>query len=65
MGRIKTTQVKRSGEKIMNLYGDRFSKDFTKNKKIVEEVAEFHSKKLRNIVAGYVTRLVKKQQKQA
>jgi len=39
----------------------RFKKDFSKNKKLVEEVAVIPSKKLRNVIAGYLTRLVKQE----
>lgn len=62
MGRIKTTQIKRTGRKLMDLYGEKFSPDFEHNKKVVTEVAKIPSKKLRNVTAGYVTRLVKKDQ---
>jgi len=62
MGRIKTTQVKRSGRKLVSLYGSKFTNDFDKNKKSVAERTIISSKKLRNIIAGYVTRLTKKQQ---
>lgn len=59
MGRIKTTQIKRSAKKLMEIYGDKFKEDFEHNKKIVAEVADIPSKKLRNVVAGYLARLVK------
>lgn len=61
MGRIKTTQVKRTGRKLVGMYTNRFSSDFTQNKKEVNETATISSKKLRNIIAGYVTRLTKRQ----
>ncbi len=63
MGRIKTTQIKRISQKIFRENKDKFKPDFTKNKKIVLELIDTPSKKLRNIVAGYVTRLVKQQEK--
>lgn len=59
MGRIKTMQIKRVTKRLVAEYGDRFQKDFDSNKKIVNEVADIPSKKLRNVIAGYVTRLVK------
>lgn len=62
MGRIKTTQVKRTGRKLVGMYGQKFSADFTGNKKALAETSDIPSKKLRNIIAGYVTRLTKKQQ---
>lgn len=59
MGRIKITQVKRSGYKLNRDYSDRFDTDFQHNKKTVREIAEVRSKKLRNIIAGYLTKLKK------
>ncbi len=63
MGRIKTTQIKRISKKIFREHKDMFKPDFTKNKKVVSELIDTPSKKLRNIVAGYVTRLTKQQEK--
>jgi small subunit ribosomal protein S17e len=60
MGRIKTTQIKRTGKKLMELHKEKFSEDFEQNKQIVTKVANIPSKKLRNITAGYLTRLVRK-----
>ncbi|MFH1637970.1 MAG: 30S ribosomal protein S17e [Candidatus Woesearchaeota archaeon] len=62
MGRVKTTQIKRSGKKLISLYKDKFSKDFSHNKKAIAEVGEVRSKKLRNVLAGYISRIVKQQQ---
>jgi len=59
MGRIKTTYLKRVTQKIFNKHQDEYTNDFNKNKELVEEHAKFNSKKLRNIVAGYATRLNK------
>jgi len=62
MGRIKTTFVKRRTKELLKNHGDKFTTDFTENKKITDQYAEIQSKKLRNIMAGYMTRLKKKQQ---
>ena len=59
MGRIKTTLIKRAGKKLMTMHKDKFKKDFTDNKKIVSKLADIPSKKMRNILAGYLTRLTK------
>ncbi len=59
MGRIKTALIKSKSQLIYKKYKDRFSKDFDLNKKVVVEVAEIQSKKIRNTIAGYITRLVK------
>lgn len=59
MGRIKTMLIKRVSNKLVNLHGDQFSENFDENKEIVQRYAEIPSKKLRNVIAGYVTRLTK------
>jgi len=63
MGRIRTTLVKTTGVKIYQKYKDKFTNDFHHNKKSVEEVAIINSKKLKNVIAGYITQLVKKESK--
>jgi small subunit ribosomal protein S17e len=57
MGRIKTTFVKRRTKELLTIHGDAFSKDFTENKQRISKYAVIQSKKIRNIMAGYVTRL--------
>ena len=60
MGRIKTTLIKRSGNKLLKNNKSAFSKDFDKNKKALTEKADIPSKKLRNAIAGYITRIVRR-----
>ena len=62
MGRIKTQLVKRVALKLMQSYPEKFKKDFKENKTLVMEVSEIHSKKIRNIIAGYLTRLVRQEE---
>jgi|TARA_B100002003_G_C14002341_1_gene483846 small subunit ribosomal protein S17e len=59
MGRIKTQQVKRVTLQLMKEHGSEFQKDFNKNKELVDKFIDVKSKKLRNVVAGYATRLKK------
>ncbi len=59
MGRIKTQQIKRVTKQLMREHGDEFKKDFNENKKLVGQFVEVKSKKLRNTIAGYATRLTK------
>ncbi|MDP2909352.1 MAG: 30S ribosomal protein S17e [Nanoarchaeota archaeon] len=61
MGRIKTTLIKRTANALVKKYPDKFAEDFESNKKSIEEIAEIPSKKLRNVIAGCITRLTKKQ----
>jgi small subunit ribosomal protein S17e len=61
MGRIKTTMIKSIGEKLYREHKDEFTTDFEKNKEIVKKYVGIPSKKLRNIVAGYITRLKRRE----
>jgi small subunit ribosomal protein S17e len=60
MGRVKSTFVKTSGTKIYEMGKEDFTTDFDKNKEVVKKYADIPSKKLRNSIVGYITRLVKK-----
>ncbi len=62
MGRIKSTFVKSSAVKIHSKGKEEFTTDFDKNKEIVSKYAMIPSKKLRNTIVGYITRIVKKAQ---
>lgn len=55
MGRIKSILVKRTSEKLMEQ--QEFSDKFEDNKKILGNTMP--SKKVRNTLAGYLTRLVR------
>lgn len=59
MGRIKTALTKRITFKLLEKHKDKFSMDFTKNKELVEEFTNVTSRKLRNVIAGYLTRQIK------
>ncbi len=58
MGKVRTEQVKRIARELLERYEDKFVKDFETNKKLVQTLTNISSKKLRNRVAGYTTRLV-------
>ena len=60
MGRIKTKQVKRITNELMDRHGDRITVLFEDNKKVVAEYLDSESKKLRNMIAGYAARRKKK-----
>ncbi len=59
MGRVRNTWVRRNVEKIMDRFGDEFTKDFEKNKEILKEKTKTYSKKVRNRMAGYITKIKK------
>jgi len=60
MGRIKTTPVKNLAKEIISEHRDKLTTDFEKNKKIVSALRDIESKKIRNIVAGYITKEMEK-----
>jgi small subunit ribosomal protein S17e len=62
MGRIKTQLINRTTQDIMKKHPKKVKDNFKENKKVVEEVSDISSKKIRNMVAGYMTRLKKTKQ---
>ena len=60
MGRIKTWMIKRLGEDLLRQFPDKFCEDFDKNKEVLKDLLEIKSKKLRNVLAGYITKVMKK-----
>ena len=60
MGRIKTMLVKRNTGDLLDKHSEVFNDKFDHNKKRVGQLIDTPSKKLRNIIAGYVTRQKKK-----
>jgi small subunit ribosomal protein S17e len=59
MGRIRTTYVKRVTRQLLEKFPNRFSKDFNEDKKVMNEIADVPSKKIRNKVAGSIGRTLK------
>jgi small subunit ribosomal protein S17e len=58
MGNIRQTNIKRIAFRLIENYGDIFTKDFDINKILVTQYTTIESKVIRNRVAGYVTRKV-------
>ncbi|MEK6820680.1 MAG: 30S ribosomal protein S17e [Nanoarchaeota archaeon] len=56
MGRIKSTLTKRTAEKLIQEQD--FSEQFGENKKILGMTMP--SKRMRNVIAGYISRLVRR-----
>jgi len=50
--------VKKAARELVRRYPEQFSTDFEGNKKFLGSVARIYSSKLRNRIAGYITRLV-------
>lgn len=54
--------MKRLARELYSADEERFEDDFDTNKQELHELEEFESKKLRNRVAGYITRLAGRKQ---
>lgn len=65
MGKVRTTLVKRTARRLLEKYPDLFTGDFEHNKRVVSQLLEYNSKKLRNQIAGYITHLVNLSRKRA
>jgi len=63
MGRIKGTIIKRATRELMEKYKGHLSENFEENKRIIA-VENIKQKKARNSIAGYITRLVRKQKEE-
>jgi len=60
MGKVRPKYIKNLARRLVEIYGDRFTRDFEHNKKLVMELADIPSKSVRNKVAGEITRIIKK-----
>lgn len=59
MGKVRIAIIKRTARKLLTSYPDYFTDDFEHNKKVVRALLSVNSKKMKNQIAGYITRLVK------
>jgi small subunit ribosomal protein S17e len=57
VGKVRTDTVKRTSREVLKRFPDRFAGDFESDKQAVNELVITQSKRLRNRIAGYVTRL--------
>lgn len=64
MGRIKTSFIKHIARELFENHPGKFITDFEKNKLVVNEFVDIKSKKMRNIIAGYLTALKRQETRQ-
>jgi small subunit ribosomal protein S17e len=58
MGKVKPDYIKKLARKLVERFPERFTSDFENNKRMVDALTDVSSTRIRNRVAGYVTRLV-------
>jgi small subunit ribosomal protein S17e len=57
LGKVRTETVKRAARELIERFPDKFTNEYEANKTAVNETVKAPSKKLRNLIAGYITRL--------
>jgi small subunit ribosomal protein S17e len=58
LGKVRPEYVKKIARELLGLYPNKFTQDFQKNKTAIDSLAKVQSSKLRNRIAGYITRLM-------
>ena len=58
-------RIKRLSFEVLDKHKSKFGEDFADNKKSLDEVAIVRSKGLKNEVAGYITKFIKKEKQEA
>lgn len=58
MGKVKTDQVKRAGKELMHRFPEKFTSNFDENKKLVDTLTQGTTTRVRNQIAGYITRTI-------
>lgn len=65
VGNVYTKDIKRVAKELYEKFKDQVTTDFYSNKKLVDMYVDVQSKKVRNRIAGYLTRLAKLSKEQA
>ncbi|MFN3655177.1 MAG: hypothetical protein ACK4TO_07615, partial [Candidatus Nitrosotenuis sp.] len=55
-------RIRRLSMQVLERYRDRFTTDYTENKKALDQVAVIRSKGLKNEMAGFITKFIKHEQ---
>jgi len=58
LGKVRPERVKKIARELLKRYPDKFTPDFENNKKLLGSLSKISSTRLRNRIAGYITRLV-------
>lgn len=58
---IQTVKAKKLAQKLLEIYPERFTSDFNTNKKALVELTTLSSKQTRNLIAGYISGLKRRQ----
>jgi small subunit ribosomal protein S17e len=56
LGKVKTEQIKRVGKELMARFPNKFTSNFDENKRLVDSLTQGTTTRVRNQIAGYITR---------
>jgi small subunit ribosomal protein S17e len=56
LGNVRTEQIKRTANELMKRFPEKFSDNFDSNKLVVGSMVDGLTVKVRNQIAGYITR---------
>jgi ribosomal protein S17E len=62
LGKQRSKILRSKANQLMELYGDKFTDDFDKNKLVLKEMGIFNSTTDRNICAGIIVKMAKPKQ---
>ena len=63
MGQVKNLRIKNLTKSLIEKYPDKFKRSFDKNKGELDKLMSMESKKIRNMVAGYLVHEIRKKEK--
>lgn len=58
MGSVRTEQIKRTAKELVKRFPQKFTHDFENNKHMVKALVQGGTPKVRNQIAGYITRFL-------
>lgn len=58
MGKVKTEQIKHLSKELLTRFPDKFTTNFDDNKRMVDQLTQGTTTRVRNQTAGYITRTV-------
>jgi small subunit ribosomal protein S17e len=58
LGKVKTDQIKKTGKELMSRFPSKFTNNFDENKKTVDTLTKGTTTRVRNQIAGYITRTI-------
>jgi len=62
LGNVRTEQIKRTAKELIRRFPDKFSNNFENNKHLVNSLVSGGTPKVRNQIAGYITRFLAQQE---